>query len=438
MKRIVLGAWLCSFVPAVRSQEITLAITNCNVISMTSNKVLYHQTILIADAKIVDVVPAKQWSKKQGIQMIDGSGKYVLPALTDMHIHINQYMGWIFRPLLHYGVTTVRVMAGNEAVLKWKDSVKRNLKLAPDLHVASQVIDGNPPFWGNLHDGPVVEQPDSVEQIINDQISQGYEFIKIYNRLSPSVVKRFRDVCFQRNIKLTGHTSVNIQKNDILTDQTGEIEHMSGYARFASTTDTMSKQAIVQNSDLAYDLESAGRTSTARIRLAARETKRYQIWNCPTLVAGIIRSDSNFCKQLSNSKAGQMLGPVLNWWNSQGYNFTPEEKRLSDFKKAMLKELYLNKTNLLAGTDSPAPWVVPGLSLHQELQYMVEAGLSNYDALKTATVNPSLWFGKGYNKGTIEPGKAADLLILSDNPLQDIRNTQKIVAVIFKGRVLEE
>ena len=113
------------------------------------------------------------------------------------------------------------------------------------------------------------------------------------------------------------------------------------------------------------------------------------------------------------------------------------EKKHWDFQLKMIKELYRNNCFLLAGSDSPAPWVVPGLSIHRELEYFVQAGLSNFDALKTATVNPAIWFGKSYDKGTIEPGKRADLMILSANPLQDIRNTQKIETVIFKGKIVE-
>ncbi|HJS53608.1 MAG TPA: amidohydrolase family protein [Chitinophagaceae bacterium] len=436
MKRASSICLLLVFSFSVKSQEITLAITDCNVITMKSDKVLYHQTILISNEKILKIVPATQLTNKQNVKTIDGTGKYIIPGLADMHIHVNQYSNWVFTLLLSYGVTTIRVMSGNEAVLKWRDSVNNNLKIAPDIHSASQLIDGNPPYWGNLHDGLVVQNADSVEQIIVDQTSKGYEFIKVYNRLDPLIFKRIRSVCFEKNIKLTGHIPASLDKNDMLTEQTGEIEHLSGYARYASNIDTVSKDAISKNSDMGYDLELANNISADKMRSAARKTKEYNIWNCPTLIVHGIKSDTMFCKELPDTELGQKLTRVLGWWKSQGYNLSPDEKKLWDFKKAMIRELDLNKTFLLAGSDSPAPWVVPGLSLHQELMYMAAAGLSNYDALKTATVNPAIWFGKDYDGGTIESGKRADLLILSANPLKDIRNTQKIVSVIFKGKVV--
>lgn len=421
----------------VKSQEATLAITNCNVITMKSDKVLHHKTILISNDKILKIVPATQWSNKENITTINGSGKYIIPALAEMHIHANEYSNWIFDMLLSYGVTTIRVMAGNEAVLKWRDSVNNNLKIAPDIHVASQLIDGNPPYWGKLHDGPIITNVDSVDYVINEQIRKGYEFIKVYNRLDATVYKKIRNVCFEKNIKLTGHIPIKLDKKDILSEQTGEIEHLTGYAQLTSNIDTVSAEAISKYSDMAYGLVFARNYSLNKIRSTAEQTAKFKIWNCPTLTAYGIKTDSAFCKNLPNSKIAPKLKPVLSWWMSQGYSLTPDDQNVWTFDKVMVRELYKSKALLLAGTDCPLPWAVPGLSLHQELKYMVQAGLSNYDALKTATVNPAIWYGKNYEKGTIESGKRADLIILSANPLTDIINTQKIVSVIFKGKVVE-
>ena len=435
MKYILSFITLLHVSSLLNSQQITLAITNCTVIPMTSPNILAHQTILISNQRIEKILPSAQW-KNNGVPVIDGTGKFVIPALTDMHIHANQYSNWMFDMFLSYGVTTVRIMAGNTAVLKWRDSINNNLKTAPDLHVASQVIDGNPPYWGNLHDGPVVTDVDSVEQIINEQINKGYEFIKAYNRLSPAVYKRIRDVCFKRNYRLTGHIPVALQKDDILNEHTGEIEHLSGYIRLASNIDTVSAAGIAKFSDLAWGLEMSRDYSTTKIKKAAAITREFKIWNCPTLIAEGIKTDSLFCKNLSVSEMAGQLKPVLSWWISQGYSMSDDEKNSWKFKKEMVLELNKNQCPLLAGTDCPLPWTVPGLSLHQELTYLVQAGLSNYEALKTATANPAAWFGKDYAKGTIESGKRADLIVLDGNPLENISNTQKIVTVIFKGKVL--
>jgi len=154
------------------------------------------------------------------------------------------------------------------------------LKIAPDIHVASQVMDGYPPFWGNLHNGPILLKVDSVEPVVIDQIKKGYEFIKVYNRLDAAVYKKIESVCSAQNIKLAGHIPVKLDKSDMLTGQTGEIEHLSGYARLTSNIDTVSANVISQNSDLAYDLELAKSYSLDKIKIAAGKTRDLNIWNC--------------------------------------------------------------------------------------------------------------------------------------------------------------
>lgn len=180
----------------------TLAITNCSVITMKSPKVLKNQTILISGNSISDIVSADKWENVDNVPIIDGTGKYVMPGLTDMHMHINQYSNWVFPILLSYGVTTVRIMAGNEAALAWRDSIRLDLKVAPDLYVASEVFDGRPPYWGSLHEGPVIQDADSVDFHIENQMRKGYDFLKTYNRLESGVIKKIRKISFARNIKL--------------------------------------------------------------------------------------------------------------------------------------------------------------------------------------------------------------------------------------------
>src|SRR4030088_1992871 len=114
--KTIISIFLCLLLfSAVKSQEITLAITDANVITMKSDKVLHHQTILISNDRIFKILPVSQWVNKSNIPSINGTGKYIIPALSEMHIHANEYSNWMFDILLSYGVTTVRVMAGNEA-----------------------------------------------------------------------------------------------------------------------------------------------------------------------------------------------------------------------------------------------------------------------------------------------------------------------------------
>ena len=440
MKKIFFVIYLsCLTLITVRGQIITLAITNCNVITMKSDKILKNQTILLSSDKILKILPANKWTNKQ-VKKIDGKGLYIIPALTDMHVHANSFNSenrWFFPIFLSYGITTLRFMSGDEGLLAWRDSVRNNQLLAPDIHVASQLIDGKPPVFGQYHLGPIAPNIDSVEFIVNDQMSKGYEFIKLYSRLEVPVYKKFLQVCNEKSIKVTGHIPVKLHKEEMLTNFTGEIEHLSGYGRLCSTIDTISEKTQLKNYDYPMDIEGSQLVSNEKIKMVAKQTAKLNIWNCPTLVLDALEADTLFCKNLPNTEIGKKITPLLGWWNSSGYGTSKKMDKYRQFKREMIKELNTQNSKLLAGTDCPNPWLVPGLSLHQELQQLVLAGLTNYEALKTATVNPAIWFGGNYIKGTLDKGKQADLIILTDNPLKDIKNTQKIKYVIYKGKVLD-
>ncbi len=439
MKNIICIVFIICLNCKVNSQSITLAITDCNIITMNSNKVLKNQTILLSGDKILKILPAKKWNNIQ-IKTISGKGLYVIPALADMHVHANSVNDeniWFLPIFLSYGITTLRFMSGDEGLLDWRSKVKNNLLLAPDIHVASQLIDGAPPVFGEYHFGPIAPNVNSVDSIVNSQIAKGYEFIKLYSRLEVPVYQKFLQVCADKKIKVTGHIPVKLSKSEMLTNLTGEIEHLSGYGRLCSTADTLSKKTLSKNYDYPMDIEGSQFFSNEKIKLVAKQTAKLNIWNCPTLVLDALEADTIFCKTLPNTKIGKKIAPLFGWWNSTGYGSSKKMYKYRQFKKDMVKELNAQNAKLLAGTDCPNPWLVPGLSLHQELELLVLAGLTNYEALKTATVNPAIWFGQNYNKGKIEIGKQADLIILSDNPLIDIKNTQKIKYVIYKGKVID-
>lgn len=423
----------------VKSQNVSLAITDCNVITMKSEKILEHQTILLTGDKIYKILPSKKWLDKT-INQVDGRGLFVIPSFADMHVHANSFNSenrWFFPIFLSYGITTLRFMSGDSGLLAWRDSVKNNQLLAPDIHIASQLIDGKPPVFGQYHFGPSAPSIDSVEFIVNDQLAKGYEFIKLYSRLEIPVYKKFLQVCFAKKVKVTGHIPVKLPINEMFSDATGEIEHLSGYGRFCSLSDTLSGKTIQKNYDYPMDIKGSQNTSLKKIKLAVKLTKKYKVVNCPTLVLDAMEADTIFCQSLPTTVTGSKIKPLLSWWNSIGYGSTPKMEKYRLFKRNLVNQLYLKKTLILAGTDCPNPWLVPGLSLHQELEQLVLAGLTNFEALKTATINPSIWFGNNYNKGTIESGKQADLIILTDNPLKKIKNTQNIKYVIYKGKLHE-
>ena len=245
---------------------------------MKNDKPVHNQTVLISNDKISVILPSDKWEYSNSmITIIDAQGKYQLPASAEMHTHGNDYSRWVFNLFLYYGNTTIRFMDGNEALLEWRDCMCQHQMLSPDISVAAKLIDGNLPVWGKLQDGPVITQPDSAELVVLDQMKQGYEFIKLYPRLSPAVYKKLLQAYYNHNIKVMGHIPVNIPREDILTRQTGDIEHLSGYARMASNFDTVFVSTRATNSDAYTDQELGGNYSMEKIYAAERKTKAIHI-----------------------------------------------------------------------------------------------------------------------------------------------------------------
>lgn len=438
MKRKLLTVLALLFFISGFSQKMDLVLTNCNVITMKSNTILKNRTILIKGNKIHKIIKSNQWKNNSNVPTIDCTDKFVIPSLVDMHIHSNAYIDtYSFPMFLKYGITTLRVMAGNDAILKKRDSIKAKLLTGlPDIYVASELIDGNPPSFGADHFGPIVTEKDQIIPIIEQQISKGYDFIKLYSRLNQNSYKEALTYCKSKNIKVASHIPTALDKKDFFSNITGEIQHLSGYARYANSSGSIPKNILIKNYDVPFDEISAKTIDSKKLDDAVIKTVKNKIWNCPTLVLFYNKTDTTFCKSILENKIGPGLDGLLDWWKNTGYGNNTQLKNYTDFQHQTVQLLHNKKAQLLAGTDFPNPWLVPGLSLHQELERFTNSGLTNYEALKTATVNPALWFGKKYQKGYVAKDKIADLIILNKNPLTDIKNTLTIYSVVHDGVVI--
>ncbi len=440
MKTNFFSAGLFCFIMLLTScknkhEDITLAITSATLITMNGEEVLENHTILISGTTIKEIVPASQWKNRHNIETMDATGKFIIPALTDMHVHYVPANDNILPMFLSYGVTSLRYMAGSEDLLRIRDSMQQNQLLLPDFYIASQLMDGDPPAWGEQHNGPIITDVHKVEEVIDDQMAMGYDFLKVYSSLSPEVFSKIIKIANEKGIKVTGHLPGSLD-NEKLFPASFDIQHLSGYARYSTDNETNITESINISYDIDLDKEAALTSSELRMKKAAQLTQDNNIWNCPTLVLFYNKSNEELCESLREVKEMEELGGLVNWWNSLGCGSDSKTLNLVEFQHKMVTELHNKGNKLLAGTDFPNPWIIPGKALHQELERFVASGLSNYEALKTATVNPAEWLGTSNLKGTLQAGKSAEMIVLNNNPLENISNTQSIYRVIFKGKVI--
>jgi imidazolonepropionase-like amidohydrolase len=427
----------------------TLAITNVSVIPMTRDTVLRNATVIVGDGRIVRIQAASD-PVPQGAQMVDGQGRFLLPGLADMHVHLFADGAGVHDSagpaelgvMLANGVTTARLMIGTPQHLELRREVGAGRVLGPKLWVAS-------PHVNNLDstNAYIANTPDEARAGVRQAAEAGYDFVKV-TFVSRAVYDAVIDEAERRRIPVVGHVDPAVGLARALeTDE--QLEHLDSYFEALLADASPMKQSVTQ-----YNVyrDSAWRSidyiDDAKIATIAGATVRAGNVIGPTLnVFNTAFAKGESDSALRNRPDWEMYPPALRegylrararYWGEQSQRHRTEQRRnrYVEVRNRLVKAIHDSGGTIIAGSDTPEWFHVYGWGLHRELQAYVEAGLRPYDALRTATVNAAMYLGASADWGTIEPGKRADLILLSANPLEDIGNTTRIDAVVFGGEVL--
>lgn len=407
------------------AQTDTLSIENVNVIPMHEEIVMQNQRVVIADGKILRVESMENTSEHPTAKVIDGSGKYLIPGLHEMHYHWRNKEGGIkrdFKLLLANGVTTVRNMAEYD----WQD------------HIAIRDSIGQGKLFGPNYytTGPYLQSGDlktsaDIERIIAQHHNKRYDFIKIADNLPKDIYLEVLEKAADYNIPVMGHAQREMDLEYSLRMKS--IEHVEEFV---------------------YLFGDEQRRDSLFLKNAAQQIKNSGIVIAPTLVVFdmIVQclDDNSFAKLKKKEVATYMLNGDHGYWASDDnpYRQNLKGKVINGMDALPLLEGYFewmkNFTKMLAKEDVPMMtgsdtfgFVVPGFSLHEEFQFLQEAGLSPYEILKASTLTPARYLGSMAMEGTITEGKNANLVLLNKNPLEDIKNTKTIEGVLLKGKWLD-
>ncbi len=411
--------------------ENIFAIKNVNIIPMTvENKVLQNATILIKENKIVSI----NKSIPDDAIIIDGKDKWLIPGLIDMHVHnlssgsfskgfptrgstLNFETQNLMTPYFANGVTTVFELSGRVGHFSQRDEIESKKVIGPRIAIAA-VIDGE----GNEI---VATTPLEGRQSVRNAKGLGYKFIKVYTWLSPETFKAVIDEAKKQGMKVVGHIPNAFEgkaAEEFFIPHFGLIAH----------AEELSKQT----DDYSYEKAQ----EFARL---AKESHTWLIPNLTNMVAIIKQAKS--LESVTSLPSLKYVHPLMQdkWVTSNSYNkrATPELidyfQKQADFHKLIVKAFKEAGVPMLAGTDAGISGVVWGFSLHDEIQLLVDAGLSNEEALATATRLAAEWLEINDKVGTIEIDKFADLVLLDENPLEDVSNTSKISGVIVNGKWID-
>jgi imidazolonepropionase-like amidohydrolase len=397
-----------------------IAFQDVSVIPMDTERVLPHQTVLVRNGKIVDAGPTSSVHLSPETVVIDGRGKFLMPGMADMHTHVD---GKEMLPLfLAAGVTTVLNMglASPEFVTVTRDEIRRGSVVGPRVFAAFMI------------DGPGDPGPEYVALCEEDARSAvaraklvGYDFIKVYSRLQPAIYAAVLDEAKKQNIAAVGHipTEVGLEKS------------------------LAQGQVMIAHGEEYYKTYFQGKPDDARIPGAVELTRRAGTYVTPNLsffaaLTGVVSDPQSLDKRMHETDV-EFLPPDIrgNWLAARPAK--PSDRFVLEL--ATLKKLTLALSQagvpLLAGTDSPAFGVIPGTSVDDDLDQLVGAGLTPFQALSAATRTPGQFIEQyvpgAEEFGTIAPGKSADLVMLRANPLLDVRNMRQPVGVMVRGRWFE-
>jgi imidazolonepropionase-like amidohydrolase len=390
----------------------TVVFKDANVISMTSPKVAEKQTVVVKDGKIESILKAGA-AIPEGATIVDATGKYLIPGLAEMHGHIpppNAPNGMLNDVLFMYlanGITTVRGMLGHEGQLNLREYQKRGEIVAPNLYVAGPSLNGNS-----------VNSPEDAVKMVQTQKKEGWDLIKIHPGLTLEEYDAAAKSAKAAGIRFAGHVPSSVGLMHAIEMGHETFDHIDGY--------------------LEYTGGDKGPIDEKKLAEAVKRSKQAGVWIVPTSALWKVLYNAIPLDTLRSYRELRYVpeGAVASW--SLMYR-----QRADELSEAQVKNLITNRTKILRalheggvkilmGTDAPQQFSIPGFSLHRELLEMKEAGMSNFEILKSGTVNVGEYFKEPF--GTIESGKRADLVLLNANPLDDISNTSKIEGVMVRGR----
>ena len=417
--------------------QAPIVFTHATIIDVTGATPRRDTTVVITGDRISAIGDSSNLSLPAGAQVVDASGKFLIPGLWDMHVH--WYSRDTFTLFIANGVTSVRQMFGNSDLLRWREQIAKGSLLGPRTVVASPIIDGPEPIWPN---SIAVRNEEEGRKAVRRVKQWGADFVKVYALLPRDAYFGIADEAKQQGITFAGHVPNSVSPAEASDAGQKSIEHLTGILIACSDKETELRDKLVK----ADSPEARGRVQTSALEtydekkaadLIAHFVKN-QTWQCPTLT--VLRSNAYLGDESFRRDGRLRYIPRL---LQQRWNFRVANHDSAVTKKVLQKQLEIvgamqrAGVPILAGTDTGNPFCFPGFSLHEELALLVIAGLTPVEALRAATLNPAKFFGLDQTLGTIEQGKIADLVLLDANPLLDVRNTQKINAVVSNGRLFD-
>ena len=441
--RAVLSLLVAGLSTRAAAQNATLFIQHVAVVDVTAGRVLPDMTVEIRGRTIAAVDSAPRIRVTRGARIVDGRGKYLIPGLWDMHVHLSFPVGaaQIFLPVMvANGVLGARDMHSFLLpILSLKRAVASGTQIGPRLFVAGTADDGPNSY---LPAARVVRTPEEARTAVRELKAAGVDFIKVYSSLPKDLYLAVASEAKNDGIPFVGHVPYLVTAAEASDVGQKSLEHLTEVDVGTSSDEPVIKAEELEamNQKHGYIPDPSRLKSTfdsAKTAALFERFRRNDTWQVPTLVVFYQEIQIADTSRRGNDSLLVYIPKMLrDYWRSLPVDIATKMVALGAVHADLVGRLNRAGVQMLAGSDCPNPFVYPGFSLHDELGLLVRSGLTPAEALRTATINPARFLGVTDSLGTVATGKVADLVLLDANPLTDIANTKRIRAVIQGGRLL--
>ena len=437
----------------------SLVIEGVSVIDVSDGSVTENTTLVLDGDRIRAVGRAGSFRVPDGTLVVDGTGKYAIPGLWDIHVHA-LWPFWydsFLKLFVAHGITGFRETWGAlELAEQLREQRASGERLVPRFVVAGNLVDGADPIWpGSV----VAATPEAGRNVVDSLIAAGAEFIKVYSLLAPETFQAIADQAKRAGIPFAGHVPASVRAADAAEAGQTTIEHLTGVAEGCASAEG----ELISGFMAWRAARAAGDSSVSRLErrrgerqliLSTQEDESCdelmevffsnQTRQVPTLVTLRGYTFMNDAEFTNDPRLKYLPPSVTDFWDPEQNDFVTERTEDDWRMDREMLALYFELTGrakgagvpILAGSDTPNPYAFPGSGLHDELELLVEAGLTPLEALQAATLNVAAFLEATESLGTIDAGKLADIVLLGGNPLEDIGNVRKIHAVVLNGKLL--
>ena len=417
-----------------------IAIVGVTVLTMAEGTpALPGHTVLISGDSIVAIGSEADIEVRAEATIVDGAGRFLMPGLADMHVHLEHSDDpGVLDLFLANGVTTVRNMDGRPYILEWRDRIARGELRGPRIHSAGPILDGDPPA---RDDNLAIGSGGEAGEAVRAQAAAGYDFVKVYTNLSAEAYSAIVEEAARHGLDVAGHVPRGVPVEEALASGMWSIEHVTELGDLVEAEDSPFRHGWHWSK-----LYLAMPVDTVRLVQAAALVADADVALVPTLVQSerALGNRATIDAWLREPEMGYIPAEAVDFWEQLA---TRSLDRMDEAdwalveagrenRLALVRALYERGAQLLVGSDTPNPFLVPGFSLHGEMDHFEAAGIERGRILEIATRDAARFLGVLDEVGTVEVGKRADLVLLDADPRQSLATLRAPVGVVAGGRWL--